>query len=129
MIDPMANLDGGAPGASDATDEKDVIDVTSLRYNLERVDKVRSVMGIASGCVAGICGLTGLEGLGTFYHSKQGRCWRYFTFADYFRFASSLFFSLFCRITLPRPNCDVGSENEFPTLGPHKTKLVVVCFC
>jgi hypothetical protein len=66
MIDPMANLDGGAPGAPDATDEKDVIDVTSLRYNLERVDKVRSVMGIASGCVAGICGLTGLEGLACF---------------------------------------------------------------
>jgi hypothetical protein len=63
MIDPMAGLDGGAPGAQD-TDEKDVIDMTSLRYNMERVDKIRSVMGIASGCVAGILGLTGFEGLG-----------------------------------------------------------------
>ena len=74
MIDPMANLDGGAPGATD-TNEKDVIDITSLRYNLERVDKIRSVMGISSGCVAGICGLTGLEGLGTLNYlmnEKQG---------------------------------------------------------
>mmetsp|Transcript_32925 Transcript_32925/g.93609 ORF Transcript_32925/g.93609 Transcript_32925/m.93609 type:complete len:124 (+) Transcript_32925:95-466(+) len=66
MIDPMAGLDGGAPGVEDTADEKDVIDVTSLRYNMERVDKIRSVMGIASGCVAGICGLTGLEGLACF---------------------------------------------------------------
>ena len=66
MIDPMAGLDSGVPGAQD-TDEKDVIDITSLRYNMERVDKIRSVMGIASGCVAGICGLTGLEGLGKLF--------------------------------------------------------------
>jgi hypothetical protein len=65
MIDPMANLDQGAPGATDGADEKDIIDFTSLRYNLEGIDRTRSVMGIASGCVAGICGLTGLEGLGT----------------------------------------------------------------
>lgn len=63
MIDPMAGLDGGAPGVN--TDEKDVIDFTSLRYNMERVDTIRSVMGIASGCAAGILGLTGLEGFGT----------------------------------------------------------------
>jgi len=63
MIDPMAGLDGGVPGAQE-TDEKDVIDMTSLRYNMERIDTIRSSMGIASGCIAGICGLTGLEGLG-----------------------------------------------------------------
>ena len=62
MIDPMAGLDSGAPGAD--TDEKDVIDMATLRYNMERVDRIRSVMGIASGCAAGILGLTGLEGFG-----------------------------------------------------------------
>ena len=62
MMDPMANLGGGAI-AEDPTEEKDIIDFNSLRYNLDTIDSTRSVMGIVSGCVAGICGLTGLEGL------------------------------------------------------------------
>ena len=67
MIDPMANLDGGAgAGAEESTgNEKDVIDIVSLRVNLQRVEQIRSVMSIASGCVAGICGYTGFEGLST----------------------------------------------------------------
>ena len=65
MIDPMAGLDGGAPGANDP-DDKEVIDFTSLKYNMERVDRIRSVMGIAAGCAAGICGLTGFEGFGMY---------------------------------------------------------------
>lgn len=66
MIDPMANLDAGVPGASQGGgEEKDIIDFMSLRYNLEKIDRMKSVMSIAAGCAAGICGLTGLQGLGT----------------------------------------------------------------
>ena len=64
MIDPMANLDAGVPGASQGGEEKDIIDFMTLRYNLEKIEKMKSVTAIASGCVAGICGLTGLDGLG-----------------------------------------------------------------
>lgn len=75
MIDPMANLDGGAsasidpndqssssPGAT-GTDGKDVFNMPALQLNMQKTDDVRSFMGIISGCVAGILGLTGLRGI------------------------------------------------------------------
>lgn len=65
MIDPMADLGGGAAaGAADASNAKEVFDPMVLNMNLQRVDKIRTFMGILSGCVAGIFGLTGFEGLG-----------------------------------------------------------------
>ena len=45
MMDPMANLGGGAI-VEDPTEEKDIIDFNSLRYNLDTIDRTRSVMGI-----------------------------------------------------------------------------------
>ena len=63
MMDPMANLDGGAaPGAAtDASSTtKDVFDPNALNFNLKNIDKIRSFMGIVSGCVAGILGITGI---------------------------------------------------------------------
>jgi hypothetical protein len=123
MIDPMANLDGGAPGAE--ADEKDVIDVTSLRYNLERVDKIRSVMGIASGCVAGVCGLTGLEGLGTFALPTCKVCCR--SIDAHMNTRLLLFYSMLRRLAFPCTSSDVESEDGVQALPLYKTKLVVIC--
>mmetsp|Transcript_14579 Transcript_14579/g.21521 ORF Transcript_14579/g.21521 Transcript_14579/m.21521 type:complete len:128 (+) Transcript_14579:151-534(+) len=71
MIDPMANLDGGASSSAAGGDVtggegKDIFYLPAMQLNMKKMDNVRSFMGIVSGCVAGICGLTGLEGLACF---------------------------------------------------------------